>query len=166
MNRIQRVRSLVDEIILKIEDDEERRCAYVHLYGVSMACSLLAKKRKASVELAVIAGMLHDIYSYCHMDSEDHAHKGAEMGLEILNSMDTFTQEEKNLICSAIWNHSDKSSVHGALDEILKDADVMQHCLYNPLSDVKGHEKKRFDSLKLEFGLDINDKCESVSQGK
>ena len=111
MNRIQRVRSLVDDILLRIEDDEERRCAYVHLYGVSMACSLLAQKRKLNVELAVIAGMLHDIYSYSHMDSEDHAHKGAEMVLGILNSMDIFTEKEKNLICSAIWNHSDKSSV-------------------------------------------------------
>lgn len=153
MNRIQRVRSLVDDILLRIEDDEERRCAYVHLYGVSMACSLLAQKRKLNVELAVIAGMLHDIYSYSRMDPEDHAHKGAEMVSEILNSMDIFTEKEKNLICSAIWNHSDKSSVHDPLSEILKDADVMQHGLYSPLSDVKKHEQQRYDSLKIEFGL-------------
>ncbi len=153
MNRIEQVRAFVDDIILKMEDNEERRCAYVHLYGVSLACALLSLKRKENAELAVIAGMLHDIYSYYNMDSKDHAHKGAEMVRGILNSLDIFTEEEKNLICAAIWNHSDKSSVHGVLDEILKDADVMQHILYNPLRDVKQHEQQRFDSLKMEFNF-------------
>lgn len=64
MNRIEIVREKVDEILLNMKDAEERRCAYVHLYGVAQACALLAKKRKENMELAVIAGMLHDIYSY------------------------------------------------------------------------------------------------------
>lgn len=37
MNRIEKVRELVDEIIMKIPDNEEKRCAYLHLYGVSQA---------------------------------------------------------------------------------------------------------------------------------
>lgn len=44
-------------------DDKERRCAYLHLYGISRACALLALKCEGNVELAAIAGMLHDIYS-------------------------------------------------------------------------------------------------------
>ena len=39
------------------------------------------------------------------------------MVYEILTSMDIFTEEEKALVCSAIWNHTDKSSVHGVLDK-------------------------------------------------
>ena len=60
MNRIEKVREVVDEILLHMTDDEERRCAYLHLYGVSQACALLALKRGEDVELATIAGMLHD----------------------------------------------------------------------------------------------------------
>lgn len=75
MDRIEKVREVVDEILLNMPDDKERRCAYLHLYGVSQACALLALKREENVELAVIAGMLHDIYSYANMDSQDHAHK-------------------------------------------------------------------------------------------
>jgi len=154
MNRIEKVREAVDEIVLNMSDLEERRCAYLHLYGVSQACALLALKRKENVELATIAGMLHDIYSYVKMNSQDHAHKGAEMARDILDSLHIFAEDEKDLICTAIYNHSDKSIAQGWLDEILKDADVMQHVLYNPLFDIKWQEQKRFELLQKEFGID------------
>lgn len=152
-SRIERVRELVDEILLNMSDPTERRCAYLHLYGVAQACALLALKREENVELAVIAGMLHDIYSYSAMDSQDHAHKGAQMAHQLLTSSDLFNKEEINSICTAIYNHSDKANIHTSLDEVLKDADVMQHVLYNPLFEIKEHEQQRFHSLRLEFNL-------------
>ena len=154
VDRIERVRTIVDEILLNMTDVEERRCAYLHLYGVAQACAMLALKRKENVELAIIAGMLHDIYSYANMDSNSHAHKGAEMSRDILNTLNIFNEDEKDLICEAIRNHSDKSMVHGWLDEILKDADVMQHVLYNPLFNIKEHEQKRFSFLMKEFDIE------------
>ena len=45
--------------------------------------------------------------------------------------------------------------VRGVMDEILKDADVMQHILYNPLFEIKPQEKKRFKDLKREFAIEI-----------
>lgn len=154
MNRIEKVREIVDEILLNMTDDEERRCAYLHLYGVSQACALLAKKRKENIELAVIAGMLHDIHSYAAMNSKDHAPKGASMAKNILEDLNLFSDIEIDLICTAIYNHSDKAIIHGTLDELLKDADVMQHIMYNPLFEVKEHEKIRFNRLIKEFNLD------------
>ena len=154
MDRIEKVRKTVDEILLNMIDAEERRCAYLHLYGVAQACALLALKRKENAELAVVAGMLHDIYSYVNMDSNDHAHKGAEMARNILNTLNIFNEDEKDLICTAIYNHSDKVMVHDWLDEILKDADVMQHVLYNPLFDIKQHEQNRFGLLMKEFDIE------------
>ena len=152
MNRIEKVRETVDKIILNMNDNVERRCAYLHLYGVAQACALLAIKRKENIELAVIAGMLHDIYSYATMDSSDHARKCSEMACDIMNSLSIFTETEINQVCTAIYRHSDKSIVHEPFDEILKDADVMQHVLYNPLFEIK-NEQKRFDSLKEELHL-------------
>lgn len=38
-------------------------------------------------------------------------------------------------------------------EEVLIDADVFQHCLYNPKFEVKIHEKDRYEKLKLEFGI-------------
>ena len=92
--------------------------------------------------------------SYANMDSQDHAYKGAVMARNILDSLDVFSEEEKNLICTAIYNHSNKSIVHESLDEILKDADVMQHVLYNPLFEVKQHEQDRYNYLKTELSLE------------
>ena len=151
MNRIEKIREAVDGILLNMEDAEERRCAYVHLYGVAQACAMLSMKRNEDVELAIIAGMLHDIYSYAKMDSRDHAHKGTVMAKDILEQAELFTEAEQEKICTAIYNHSDKSAVHDPLSEILKDADVMQHYLYNPQFEVKQHEAARLKSLRSEF---------------
>lgn len=153
MNRIEKVREMVDDVILDMTDNKERRCAYVHLYGVSQACGLLAMKRGENVELAVIAGMLHDISSYATMTSDDHAHKGADMAKDILEALNIFSKDEIETICTAIYYHSDKELVHNPLDEILKDADVMQHVFYNPLDAVKEHEQERFRRLIEELQM-------------
>lgn len=153
MNRIEKVREYVDSVLLQMSDTTERRCGYIHLYGVSQACTLIALKRNENAELATIAGMLHDIYTYSTMDSKDHAHKGAAMAREILTSLQSFADNEIDMICNAIYNHSSKGSKQSSFDEVLIDADVLQHCLYNPLFDVAEHEKQRYENLGLEFGL-------------
>ena len=102
MNRIEKVREVVDSVLLSMTDNDERRCAYIHLYGVAQAAALIAKKRKENIELSIIAAMLHDIYSYKNMNSTDHAHKGAIMAKEILNELKIFSCEEIDLIYSAI----------------------------------------------------------------
>jgi HD superfamily phosphodiesterase len=153
MNRIEILRKYIDEILLNMSDVEERRCAYLHLYGVAQACTLIALKRGKNAELSTMAGMLHDIYSYAKMDTKDHAHKGALLAKEILTSLQITNDEETEMICDAIYNHSEKEIVHSDFNEILKDADVLQHCLYNPMFEIKAHEKNRFEELKLEFGI-------------
>lgn len=153
MNRIEKVRDVVDSIILGLWDCEERRAAYVHLYGVAQAAALIAEKRKENVELSIIAAMLHDIYSYENENTIDHAHKGAVMAKKILNELEIFSCEEIELIYSAIYHHSDKKIIDEPFDEVLKDADVMQHVFYNPLYYSKAHELDRFNNLKNEFGM-------------
>jgi uncharacterized protein len=64
MNRLEQIGKVVDNILMEQTNLEERRCGYVHLYGVSSTCSLLALKRGVNVELSAISGMLHDISSY------------------------------------------------------------------------------------------------------
>lgn len=153
MNRIEQVQDVVDEYLLNMPDVVERRCAYVHLYGVAQACAMLAKKRGENIELAIIIGMLHDISSYMTMDSTDHAHKSACMAESILKEIGEFTEEEIKIIREAIYYHSDKDMIHAPLDEVLKDADVMQHCLYNPLQPIKMQKKVRYEKLMIEFGI-------------
>lgn len=152
-DRIEMIREIVDEILVHMSDPVERRCAYVHLYGVAQACAMLALKRGENTELAIIAGMLHDIATYKTMNSADHAHKSAEMAQEIMEGLPLFTPAETDAVCAAIYAHSDKHLAHPALTEILIDADVLQHCIYNPFLPVSVHERDRFEKLKKEFGL-------------
>lgn len=153
MNRIEVLRKYIDQILLNMTDAEERRCAYLHLYGVAQFCALIALKRGENAELATMAGMLHDIYLYASMDTNDHAHKGATMAKEILTSLGITNNDETKMICDAIYTHSEKEIVHSDFNEVLIDADVLQHCLYNPVFEIKAHEKNRYEELKLEFGI-------------
>lgn len=153
MNRIEKVREYVDNILLNMADYTERRCGYIHLYGVAQFCTMIAMKRNENVELATIAGMLHDIYSYSTLDSRDHAHKGSIMASEILRSLNAFDDAEITIICKAIYNHSNKMETNSPFDDVLIDADVLEHCLYNPLFEVAEHEKERFEKLRSEFGI-------------
>ena len=100
-----------------------------------------------------MAAMLHDIYTYAKMDSKDHAHKGAALAREILTSLQITNEDKTEIICHAIYTHSEKELIHPAFNEVLIDADVLQHCLYNPMSEILLHEKNRFEKLKIELGL-------------
>lgn len=152
-NRIERLRKYIDEILLDMKDTQERRCGYLHLYGVSQTCAIIALKRNQDVELATMVGMLHDLHSYKAMNTENHAEYGAVLSRQILEKLSLTTENETNLICSAIRNHSSKATTHSAFDEVLKDADVLQHYLYNPLFPVMEHEKCRLQNLLTEFSI-------------
>lgn len=65
--------------------------------------------------------------------------------------MEEFTAEEIEMISQAVYNHGDKDRTDGEFDELLKDADVLQHCLCNPMKEVAPHEVKRFTDLKKEL---------------
>ena len=80
MERIGAVQARVDRIVAGQTDATDIKFGYVHLYSVSQACALLAMKRQENVELAAIAGLLHDIYAYKTGARTDHAHQGGCLG--------------------------------------------------------------------------------------
>jgi len=128
MDRLEQLRQTVNEILRR----QESPWGYVHLYGVSATCVLLAKKRGLDPEMAAVCGMLHDISTYMTGDRSDHARRGAVEAERILTELGCFTPAEVALIRDAISRHADKDAVDGDMAEILKDADVLQPHLYNP----------------------------------
>ncbi len=155
MNRLEGIRNIVDKILMEQTDLEERRCGYVHLYGVSAICSLLELKRGLDVEICSVAGMLHDIWSYKVGYSVDHGKLGSIEARKILNEINCFSEEEIDIICSSIFSHSNKQNVDNAYCEILKDADVLQHYLYNTNLPINENEKDRLNMLFKELGLNL-----------
>ncbi|MBR1628830.1 MAG: HD domain-containing protein [Lachnospiraceae bacterium] len=153
MGRLKELRKYVDAELNKMEDADKRNSAIVHLYGVSLAATMIAKKRGMDTELASMAAMLHDMHAYKSGSYEDHAHKGAELAREILGELKLTNEEETDLICSAIYHHDDKLVVDSPMDEVLKDADVIHHCMNDLSKAIKEKEQARYDKLCVEFGM-------------
>ena len=127
--------------------------AIAHLYGVSLAATMIAKKRGLGPEIASMAAMLHDLHAYKSGSYDDHAHKGADLAREILGELKLTDEAETDMICSAIYHHGDKLVTDSPMDEVLKDADVIDHCLKDSSKPVKEKEQARFDKLCAEFGI-------------
>lgn len=153
MGRLKELRNYVDGELNAMENPDKRTSAIVHLYGVSLAATMIAKKRGQDPELASMASMLHDLYAYKSGSYDDHAHKGADLAREILGRLALTSSEETEIICSAIYHHDDKHVVDGPMDEVLKDADVIHHCMNDLSRAVKDKEKARFENLCREFGM-------------
>ncbi len=153
MSRLKELRKYIDSEINKMEDPDKRTGAIAHLYGVSLAATMIAKKRGLDPEIASMVAMLHDLHAYKTGSYDDHAHKGAELAREILKDLKLTDEAETDMICSAIYHHDDKLTVDDPMDALLKDADVIDHCLKDASKPVQEKEQARFDSLCEEFGM-------------
>jgi len=159
MGRIWELYKYIDAIFTRIN---EMPSVYIHMLGVSQACALIAVKRGENAELATMAGLLHDIASLRNHDiepykihgltSQNHAEKGAEIAMAILLEINLTSEQENEIICKAIRKHSDKGNIDTPFDEVLKDADVFAHGLFN-LTD-KIFRGDRWDKVCQE--LDMN----------
>ena len=143
MGRLKELRKYVDTEINRMENADKRTGAIAHLYGVSLAAAMIARKRGLDAELLAMAAMLHDL----------HAHKGAELARQILGELGLTNEEETDVICSAIYHHDDKLVVDSPMDEALKDADVIHHCMNDLSKAVKEKEQARYTALCEEFGM-------------
>ena len=154
MSRLKELRRYVDAELNRMEDADKRISAVNHLYGGSLAATMIAKKRGMDPEIAAMAAMMHDLAAYKSGSYDDHAHKGAELARGILAELALTDEQETEMICSAIYHHDDKLIVDGPMDEVLKDADVIHHCMNDLSKSVKDKEKARFEALCREFGME------------
>ena len=153
MSRLKQLRNYVDAELNRMADADKRTGAIAHLYGVSLAATMIAKKRGLDPEIASMAAMLHDLHAYKTGSYDDHAHKGAELAREILGELQLTDEAETEMICSAIYHHDDKLATDAPMDEVLKDADVIHHCMNDISKPIKEKEQARFERLCEEFGM-------------
>lgn len=73
---------------------------------------------------AEAAGLLHDIGRTVKEAKDTHAHVGAPIAREYLDTYTTFSEEAKKRIADAIYLHSDRTT-EGKLNNILQDADKL-----------------------------------------
>ena len=150
---MSRIKDLQKQVFKVLADTDEPMKAMAHLHGVSLAAVMTARQRGLNPELAAMAGLLHDLWAYKSGSYDDHAHKGADLARKILNELKLTNEVETDMICSAIYHHDDKLVVDSPMDEVLKDADVIHHCMNDLSKPVKEKERARFDKLCAEFGF-------------
>ena len=151
-NRLEELRKKLDCIV--IDNELDKICMYAsHMYEVSKFCILLAEKRNLNAELAAACGILHDIGYMAGGSIDNHAIEGAKRAETLLKEMKAYNDNEIKIITTAIVNHSDKCTIHDDYDELLKDADVMDHCFYNNDFSIAEWEIGRYNNLLAEFEI-------------
>lgn len=156
MSRIEIVREYADRIIENTSSITTSKEAYIHSYGVAECCALIAGKRGLNTELSYISGLLHDIYAYKTGSYTCHSESGAEMVRPVLRDSNVFSEDEQKTILSAIFHHDNKDFVHAELDEVLKDADLLQPFLKGADMRLFHQAIPRLKKLLEEFGIQAN----------
>ena len=160
MNRLNRVRNIVDSYIEKIEVEPGKdllaikRNEYTHSYGVASLARLLAMKRGLDSEIAAMIGHLHDIGRILYnLVDESHGPIGAIEAEKILWGTLQFNEDEISVIGKAIQNHSQKDNVGNAYDELIKDADLLERYLWDSRYFQGEVNTKRLANIMAEIGL-------------
>ena len=151
-NRVEVLRQYIRKLI-NAEERGEFYYVNEHMMAVSNFAAMLALKRDLNPEMATIMGLLHDIHTVLANDPTNHAVLGAIKAREILKELNILTCEELETVCNSIHNHSSKAIVQDNYSELLKDADVMAHYLFNVNLPVMQNEVERLGKLRVEFNF-------------
>ncbi|KGK89684.1 metal-dependent phosphohydrolase [Desulfosporosinus sp. HMP52] len=125
INDLQDIYSLLDEIGAQTaERDYPILWEKIHATSCAQIGRMLAEKRGVDVEWAALACALHDIGRWFSGRQNEHAPKGEEPVRAFLTQRGE-TKETKELIIKAVINHSKKEEIGSPLEEIVKDADIL-----------------------------------------
>ncbi len=121
-----------------------------HILGTVHLAALLAERRGMDREVATAAMLLHDIGRLVTGRVEGHAQASAELAQEVLADSG-FSPAEVEAICQAIETHVHKTESGTPLEELVRDADVLEVYLSGaPLPPVF---IARVEGLRRELGL-------------
>ncbi|MBK5245670.1 MAG: HD domain-containing protein [Peptostreptococcaceae bacterium] len=143
MKKILQLQSELLKEINKYENIVQERDHFidwerVHISSCAKLGYLLAEKRGFDPVLAACACAVHDYGRIITGKQEGHAEAGYLPVKEFLKRTGLFNQEEIKQISNAVRNHSKKAEVGSTLEEIVKDADLIDFYQY-------GYEMKRQD---------------------
>ena len=124
----------------------------IHMASCAKIGQLLAVKRGVDPELAAIACSLHDFGRIVTGKQSNHAANGYEPVKRFLTATGQFDAAEIELLAQAAKNHSSKQEVGTALEEIVKDADVLDCHQYGQALE-RQEQRDRLQKVLLELGL-------------
>lgn len=151
MKRLLRLQSKLLKEIDKYEKLVPERDKFIDWERVHLASSarvgyLLAQSRGVNPELAACACAVHDYGRIVTGKHKGHAEAGYLPGLEFLRGTGLFSEEEIETLGLAIKNHSKKGETGSPIEEIVKDADVIDFFQYGIPFD-REEQKLRYERL-------------------
>ena len=135
MKKILRLQSALLKEIDKYEKLVPKRSHFidwerVHITSCAKIGYMLAEQRGVDPILAAAACAVHDYGRIITGKQEGHAEAGYEPVQECLRGTELFDEDEIQQIAVAVKNHSKKGEVGSPLEEIVKDADVLDFYQY------------------------------------
>lgn len=121
-----------------------------HTVGAVNLAILLAERRGIDRELAVGAMLLHDIGRLETGSKAGHGLRSAEIASAILTDAG-FSAEQVAEICQAIATHTNKLETGSPLEELVRDADVLEFYLSG--APLLPSYARRLAALQAELGL-------------
>lgn len=152
INDLQRIYSLMNNLEKQtIERDYPIIWERIHATSCAQIGRMLAEKRNVDTEQAALACAIHDIGRWISGRQSDHAPKGEEPARLFL-AEGKGTEETREQIVLAVINHSKKEQIGTPLEEIVKDADILD-CYWHGEEIVKVHHITRLQQLLKDLGI-------------
>lgn len=102
----------------------------VHIISCAKLGYLMGQERGVDPILAASACAIHDYGRIITGKQAGHAEAGYLPVKDFLKKINIFTKEEIEILSMAVKNHSNKSEVGETIEEIVKDADVLDFYQY------------------------------------
>ena len=143
---------LVERKDLTIEREMTLEYELEHAAGTARLAQLIAAKRNLNSEAAFILGVLHDYGRILTGIKHDHARIGSRYVKEYLIRSGYFSENEIDSLVTAVANHSLKDRKGSPLEELIKDADVLD-AYFSGRRSKKPEAEARLQALFQEFNL-------------
>ena len=157
MNRLLYLETRLHQLILaqegKLEErDETLEWESIHMASSARCAWMLAMERGVDPELAACAAAVHDVGRILTGKQKGHAEAGYEPVKVFLRETEKFTEEEIEMIATAVKNHSLKTETGTPIEEIVKDADVID-CYQLGLPFDRPEKEQRYNQWRERHGI-------------
>ena len=151
MKKILRLQSALLKEIDKYEQLIPQRDHFidwerVHISSCAKIGYMLAEESGVDPILAAAACSCHDYGRIITGKQDGHAEAGYEPVKEFLKGTGLFDDDEIDQIATAVKNHSKKSEIGSPLEEIVKDADVLDFHQYG-YATARKEQQDRLEKL-------------------
>jgi len=159
MNRVYKTQYKMLEKIAEYEQlglarDTSLSWERIHLVSCARNGYFLALKRGVDVEMAAIACSVHDYGRIITGQQQGHAAAGYEPLKVFLAESGYFSAAEIEMLSVTTKNHSNKAEVGTDLEEIVKDADILD-CYQYQIPLTKGEYKARLAKILVELDVEL-----------